>query len=581
MIRPHSLLALGSFSCMGLSSLTTVAYAWLAGPILRMVQSPHDAPSPPGLLAGWFPNDASAMIATMAASVLAVTVARGVAAYGQRMLSVRLGQRIVRELRERMYEHLLGASSDVLLSRRRGELASRIGTETLQVQSLLATNLGSVIADLLTLGGLGTLAFSLDASLAGVALAGVPPIALIVWQLARKVRASNRRVWAQYSELASQAAELADVVPMLRAYGAERHAKATFEAQSQELERRVLSAQRWSAFAGPTVQLLGGIALVVTLFYAAPRLVAGDLEPERFISFFAAVLFLYRPVQGIGATVQRVAAGLSALDRVDEVLGLESEPPDPPGAEDLPRFSDVLRLRGVSFAYRPDEPVLEGVDLELRPGESVAIVGASGEGKTTLLRILLGLTWPTGGEISMDGRSAAGVTRRSWRANFSWVAQEPLIFADTILANVTLSDSPPSDPERARQALSMAGALAFVDGLERGLDTLLSEGGKELSGGQRQRLCIARALYRDAPVLVFDEATSSLDGPSEHAIAETIEELMEERTVVLVSHRLSTVARADRVVVLDAGRVIERGSPRTLWETDGRFRRLFRDATLQ
>jgi len=561
---------------MGLTSATTVAYAWLAGPVLATV---HQGAGAPWL--GEIGADSSGAIGALAATLLAITVARGVAAYARRMLSVRLGQRVVRELREQMYERVLGASSDVLLSQRRGELASRIGSEALQVQSLLANNLASVIGDAVTLFGLAALAFNLDVRLAAIALAALPPIVGLVWALARRVRRGNRRVWAQYSELSAQAANLADTVPLLRAYGAQAHARASFTEQAERLEAEVLTAQRWSAFAGPAVQLLGGAALVCTLLYAAPRLASGDLSAEVFVSFFAAVLFVYRPVQGIGATVQRVAAGLSALDRVDEVLGLEPERADPPDAVDAPPFSRSLLLRGVTFAYSGSASVLEGVDLEMVPGESVAIVGASGEGKTTLLRILLGLAWADGGEVRIDGLPAERVTRASWRANFSWVTQEPLIFQDTVLANVALSERHEPDRQRALTALSMAGAESLVEALEHGLETVLSEGGKELSGGERQRICIARALYRDAPILVFDEATSSLDGPSERAIATTIEDLMTDRTVVLVSHRASTVARADRAIVISEGKVIERGSPRTLWETRGRFHRLFQDAFFQ
>jgi len=176
--------------------------------------------------------------------------------------------------------------------------------------------------------------------------------------------------------------------------------------------------------------------------------------------------------------------------------------------------------------------------------------------------------------------SVEDATRASWRRQLAWVTQEPLIFADSVLANVAPADASP-DRARARDALDAAGALDFVDALPSGIDTALSEGGKELSGGQRQRLCIARALYKDSPILLFDEATSSLDGPSERAIAETIEALMAERTVILVSHRMSSVRRADRVVVIEGGRIVEAGPPEVLWKTEGRFFALFEDATIQ
>lgn len=576
-IRPHFGLALGSFACMGVMSATTVGYAWLAGPILGTIHRPPEHPA----LLGIGTADLASVVAALAASVLAITLARGVAAYGQRMLAARLGQKVVRSLRERMYAHLLRAAPDVLLSKRRGELAARLASDASQVQSLVATNLASVLGDVVTLVGLATLAFSLDARLATVALAAVPPIAVIVFLLARRVRAAHRRVWERYADLSSHAAELADMVPIIRAYGAEERAVGMFSEHAAELEARVLAASRWSAIANPAVQLLGGLALAGALFFAAPLLSSGEIAPDTFVSFFAAVFFVYRPVLGLGQAVQRVAGGLSALDRTDEVLDLAVEPQDAPDAVDAPRLSEALTLHGVSFSYRAGEPVLEGIDLRIEPGESVALVGGSGEGKTTLLRIMLGLLRPDEGEVRIDGRSVEAVTRASWRRQFAWVTQEPLIFGDTILANVALADGNEAERERARAALAMAGATPLIESLEKGMDTVLSEGGKELSGGQRQRICIARALYRDAPVLIFDEATSSLDGPAERAIAATIETLMAERTVVLVSHRLSTVARAQRVLVLRGGTVVESGSPLSLWETGGQFHDLFRNAIIQ
>ncbi|MEC7521899.1 MAG: ABC transporter ATP-binding protein [Myxococcota bacterium] len=576
-IAPRWGLAAGTLACMLAGSATTAAYALLAGPMLIAVGGPSSESGFTAALLRTARGFPGGLVAGLAATLLAVTVARGVAAYGQRMLTTRLGQDVVRRVRERMYEHLLRAAPRVLVSQRRGELASRLSSDALQVQNLVASNLAAVVGDLVTLAALAGLAFALDTSLALIALAGVPPIALVVAWLSKKVRRAHRAVWERYGELASHAAELGDKVPVIRAYGAEAQARRGFEAQTRALERLSLDATRWTAIAGPLVQLAGALALVVALGVAAERIASGALDASTFVSFFAAMFFVYRPVQGLGATVQRVASGLGALDRVEEVLSLELEPADPPGAREVPPMETGLSFRGVRFAYHEGRPVLDGVDLDIRRGESLAIVGPSGEGKTTLLLVLLGILDADAGEVRLDGLDARETTRASWRAQFAWVTQEPLLFGDTVLANVTLSEEAP-DRARAERCLEMAGATPLLRALDGGLDHILAEGGKGLSGGERQRICIARALYRDAPVLVFDEATSSLDGPSERAIAETLERLMGERTVVVVSHRLSTVQRADRVVVIESGRVVEAGAPAQLWETPGRFRALFADA---
>ncbi len=578
-LAPRRGLAVVALSCLLVQSATTVVYAFLAGPLLASVHA-TGAGVTLSSLPSWLPAIPGGVAAWVAASVLAVTVARAMAAYGHRVATVRLGQDVVRRLRARMYTHLLHAASSVILQRRRGEIASRLSSDALQVQNLVSTNLSAVVGDVVTLGGLVALSFALDAQLAVIALAAVPPIAVLVWRLARVVRRAHRSVWEQYAELSSAAAELVDTVPVIRAYGAEPQASTSFDAHARELEARAIRAQRWSALGGPLVQTLGGVALVSALILSAHRLASGDLAVETFVSFFAAMFFVYRPVQSLGATVHGIASGLAALDRVDEVLGMELEADDDPDARELPPMREALVLSGVRFAYRPGEPVLDGVDLRVEAGESLAIVGPSGEGKTTLLRVILGLLRADEGVVSIDGTETDAVTRRSWRRQLAWVPQEPLVFADTVLANVALADPEP-DRERAREALRAAGALELVDAMADGLDTPLREGGKELSGGQRQRLCIARALYRESPILVFDEATSSLDGPSERAIAETIEQLRAERTVIVVSHRLSTVRRADRVLVLEGGRVVEAGPPEMLWKTGGRFFALFSDSTIQ
>ena len=606
MLAPRRALAIGAFLCMVAGAATTVAYAFLAGPFLAAVHGGESAARLP--FASWLPPLPGGAATAVAATVLAVTVARALASYGQRILTARVGQDVVRRLRETMYAHLLEAVPSALLTQRRGEIASRLASDVLQVQTLVSSNLASVAADLVALGGLIVLAFSLDVQLACIALAAVPPIAVIVWRLAGVVRRVHREVWEQYGQLSATAADLVDTVPVIRAYAAEALALGSFVERAQELERRTIRAQRWSGLGGPVVQILGGLALVSALILSAGRLASGELAVETFVSFFAAMFFVYRPVQGLGATVHRVASGLAALDRVDEVLAMPVEPPDAPGAKELGPMRDALVLEGVGFAYREGAPVLEGIDLEVRRGESLAIVGKSGAGKSTLLRLILGLARPSAGEVRIDGVSVDDATRASWRRQLAWVTQEPLIFADSVLANIAPADPEP-DRTRAREALGAAGALDFVDALPSGIDSVLSEGGKELSGGQRQRLCIARALYKESPILLFDEATSSLDGPSERAIAETIEALMAERTgirsaasdgmparsagagvgspsrsgatMILVSHRMSSVRRADRVVVIEGGRIVEAGPPEVLWKTEGRFFALFEDATIQ
>lgn len=570
-VRPRASLALGALACVAVVSTTTVGFAFLAGPAVAAIGAPSGR-VPEGLPEGLGRGD---LLIALAAGLLAITLVRALAAYGRAMLVARLGEGVVRDLRQRMYEHLLHAAPRSWTERRHGELASRLSHDAMRVQVLVSSQVVAIASAVLTFGALASFAFTLDPVLAAVALGALPPIGVLLWLLGRRVRRAHREAHARHADLAARGAELAHTAPVIAAYGAEATAAAEFAERNAALEREILAATRWSALAVPVAQVLGAVAILGALVLAAGRLMDGSLGATPFVSFFATLVLMYRPVQTLGSVSQQIATGLGALDRVDEVLTLPRQDLEPEGAVELPRMSRGLSLRGIRFGYRPDEPVLDGIDLAVSPGESIAIAGSSGQGKTTLLSVMLGLLHPDAGQVSIDGVPVGEASPRSWRAQFAWVTQEPLVFADSLLANVALADPAP-DRARAEEALRRAGAGPLLDTL--GLDHELAEGGRDLSGGQRQRVCIARALYRDAPILLFDEATSSLDGPAERAIARTIEELMSERTVVVVSHRLSTVQRARRVVVIEAGRVVESGSPRSLWETGGRFHELFRDA---
>jgi ABC-type multidrug transport system fused ATPase/permease subunit len=561
LLAPRWGLVLASSLALACVSGTTVALAALVGPFLAALHGADASSSGP-----------TTSPVSLAATVVAITVARAVASYAHRQLTAHLGEDVVRRLRERMYGHVIRITRETLSTQRRGAIASHLSSDALRVQGLVTHDLTAVTGDVLTLVGLTVLAFRLDPTLATLGLAALPLAVALTIAVARRIRATQREASEQQAQVASLAAEAVDASPVLRAYGAEEQAQSVFARESRRLEESSRRAHRWAALGGPLVQVVGALGLLAALLLGARQLAAGELAPETFVSLFAAVLLVLRPVQSVGGRAHRFASGLAAFDRVEALLELPLEPADPPGAIEVPRLQRDVRLEGVRHSYPGGAPVLRGVDLLLRKGEALAIVGASGSGKTTLLRVLMGLLRAEG-SLSIDDLPVERATTASWRRQFAWVPQDPVILADTVLANVALADAAP-DRDRARRALDAAGASEPLDALG-GLDASLAEAGRTLSGGQRQRIAIARALYRESPVLLFDEATSSLDGASEQAIAETIEQLMADRTVVVVSHRLQTVARADRVVVLENGQIVEDGPPSRLLTHSSRFRALF------
>lgn len=546
---------------MAIVAVTRAGYAYMAGALLRDAL-PTGRAIPPMATLGY------AMVA-----VVGLASVKGIAYYGQRILMARIGHDVVLDLRRRVYRKLLELPPATLLMQRRGELASAAVGELHRLVELVDPGLSLLLRHVLTVLVVGAVAFHLNPYLAPVALAGCPALAWYMVRSGQRSRKADADSGEAKGDLAGRLAELAGMVLLVRSYRAEDRALRVFDDLAITAQKKAVVATSATSRSGPALEVIGAFAVAATLLVAGYQAEAGTVSPDANVAFFACIFFLYKPIDQLNQAAQHVTEGLTTFDRVMALLGLESEAADPPGNVDVPPLEKDLRLAGVHFAYR-DRPILQGVDLTLRKGEAVAIVGSSGAGKSTLLLLLMGLLHPSEGEMFVDGVATSRATRRSLRGQFAWVTQEPMLLADTILANIAFGAVEP-DRERARWAATAAGAHGFVSELPQGYDTPLVEGGTQLSGGQRQRLCIARALYGNAPVLLFDEATAALDTATEAEINRTIAELSGLRTVVVVSHRLSALRNVSRVVVLESGRIVEEGSVDSLLTAQGSFARLF------
>ena len=576
LLRPRWITVLFVLASMAITSLTTALYAWLAGPLVGTLRAAADghAVSHPDIPIVGSAGTASELAMILAGLVVTTAIVRGLASFAQSLWLARLQQDAIRDLRVEVYEHLLSVVPSAMIGQAKGELGAQVSADVRNVESLINFALAPLVGNTITAIALTWLLFDLDPLLAAVALVGLPPVIFVVARVSRRIREAYKSSYQAQSRIAGNVAEMAGNVALVRAYEAEGPRARAFEAQADHARDAALTARRASALLGPVVGAVGALAVGGTLVFATHRLADAGMAPEAYVSFFAALFFLYRPVQGLGGAAGFASSGLAALDRVSALLALEREADDPRDAVPIAPMEDHLELRDVTFAYA-DRPILRGVNLRLQRGQSLAIVGPSGEGKTTLLLILLGILRPTSGDIFIDRAPVARAARASVRRQLAWVPQEPVLFADTILKNVALGDARP-DRDRAQRALEMAGAARVVEALPLGLDTLVAEGGADLSVGERQRICVARALYRRAPILLLDEPTASLDGAAEAELGRTIDALLAgESTVILVSHRQSTVRRADRVVVLVDGVIAEDGSPEDLWQRHGAFRTLF------
>ncbi len=506
--------------------------------------------------------------------LLGVVIATAVLGFGRGYLLHFVGGRIVADLRLQLYGHLLDQPLIFFDERCSGDLLSRLSADTTVVQDVLSDDLLTLFQNVITVVGVAVIILVLDWRLALLTMAVAPLVAGLGMIVGRRTRRLSHQAQEQLGEAASVLEETLTAMRVVKAFVRERFEMARYRTAVEQSFRSELAANRLQSIFQSAMMTAVFAAFGAVLWFGGREVLSGRLTPGGLISFLFYLTILTGPLQnlsGIYTSFQRAAGGAA---RIFEVLDTPPAIVDASHAATLPSPRGLVEVCDLWFHYVPEAPVLRGVSLIARPGETIAIVGPSGAGKTTLVSLLPRFYEATSGEILVDGRNITGVTMESLRRAMAIVPQEATLFGGTVRQNIAYGRADAGDHEIDRAA-RVANAHDFIRALPRGYDSVIGDRGVKLSGGQRQRVAIARAVLKDPCILLLDEATSSLDNESEALVQEALERLMRGRTTLVIAHRLSTIVNADRIVVLDQGQVVEEGSHSQLMACDGLYHRLY------
>lgn len=498
---------------------------------------------------------------------------KGIFSFGQEYLMSYVAQKVIFDLRSRLWRHLSRLSLSFFTKEKGGDIISRLTNDISLIEQTLTYAVVDFVIRAVTVIGIIAFIFYINWELSLISISLLPLTAFLIEKYSKKMRRLGRQIQDSLSSLTSIISEVIGAIKVVKAFATSDKEVERFEEANIRSLKASLKGAKLRAMLSPTVEMVAAASTIFLLWYGGRKVIEGRLTPGELVAFLGYVAMIVTPLKGLSTVFSRLQQALAAADRIFEFMEIPPEVSEDVNAIDMPDIKGEVEFRCVSFSY-DEEPILKEINLKVKPGEIVGVVGPSGSGKTTLVDLIPRFYDPTKGAILIDGIDIRKVKLDSLRRQIGIVSQETVLFATTIRENIAYG-KPDATLEEIVEAAKVANAHDFIMKLPNGYDTMVGERGVTLSGGERQRIAIARAILGNPKILIFDEATSALDSESERLVQEALERVMKGKTTFFVAHRLSTLRCADRIVVLNDGRIVEEGSHEELLKKRGLYWRLY------